>query len=108
MVSFYTLIAICIGRGARLHFAPLYFHLAIYKIQEVGYNMSTIKIISDGTVDGTKVLDANGNVMENVQAAYVLAIAGEVPCALLKIKDVEVDMTVPDDDVFTEKANVAK
>lgn len=65
--------------------------------------MSTIRIVSDGTLTGTKVLDADGNPIENITAVYVQAIVGddETPMALLKVRNVPIDFIVTEDKVAT-------
>lgn len=62
-----------------------------------------IKIVSDGTRGGTKVINAEtGELIEKVFAIYWNVEAGELPIATIKVL-AEVELVVDDPDVVTRE-----
>lgn len=53
-----------------------------------------LRVISDGTLVGTRVEDEAGNVLEGVTAVYILATADEDPIALIKVRGIGIDFVV--------------
>ena len=59
-----------------------------------------MKIVSDGTAQGTKLLDESGNPVKGVLRIQILADKDEpFVTALVEIAKVELEMTIPDPNV---------
>ena len=58
-----------------------------------------MKIVSDGTPEGTHVLDDSGNAIKHVIGVHFLAEPGKPTCAMLKILGVEIEAHVNDEEV---------
>ena len=62
-----------------------------------------LRVICDGTTNGTKVLDSQGNPIGMVQALQINIDCNEqIPTMTLKLAFSELDITIPEDGVEVE------
>ncbi len=57
-----------------------------------------LRVVSDGTVDGTRVMDLNGRILEGVQKVSFTVDAQKGKARLLlEVVDFDLEVDVPDD-----------
>jgi hypothetical protein len=63
----------------------------------------TLRVICDGTTAGTRILDANGNLIGRVQSLQIdIDIQNRIPTMSMKMAVSELDILVPEDGVTVQ------